>query len=211
MKIRYLGHSCFELISRSGITVITDPYTDVGYELPSGLAADIITVSHGHFDHAYVQAVRAKHILASSEKYSSNGVEIYGVECYHDPKRGALRGKNIAFIIKMDGCTACHLGDVGEECSEALAEKIGKVDILMLPIGGTYTVDAMGAKKYIDAIMPRAVIPMHYKPADGSLDITDEKPFLSLYTMEEIHCVSNGTVELAENASGIIFMERVKK
>ncbi len=210
MKIEYFGHSCFAITAKNGFAVLTDPYRGVGYEMPSGLCADVVTVSHGHFDHNYVDVVRAKKVLTVIDNYRINGVEIYGVPCYHDPKKGALRGENIAFIIKMDGVTLCHLGDVGEECSPALVEKIGKVDILLIPVGGTYTVDAVGAKKYIDAIAPRAVLPMHYRPQDGSLDITGIQPFLALYKGGSILHLPNGVLEDAEKASGVIYLERVK-
>ncbi len=210
MKIRYLGHSCYEITANSGVKIITDPYTGVGYELPSGLTSDILTVSHGHFDHAYTQAVAAKRIFDKSGEYSVEDIRIRGVDCFHDPEQGALRGKNVIFVMEVDGITLCHMGDIGEECSSALVEKIGKVDVLLVPVGGTYTVDAVGAKRYVDEIAPKVVIPMHYRPADGSLDITDAKPFLSLFAKENITCVYEGEALLDEATKGIIYMERVK-
>ncbi len=208
MKIKYLGHSCFKLISQSGKSVITDPYRGVGYELPAGVCADIVTVSHGHFDHNYVAAVQAKRIVDSVDGYGDDEVQIRAVPCNHDPKGGTLRGKNLIFIIKMDGLTLCHLGDVGEECSLALQKEIGKVDILLLPVGGTYTVDALSAKGYVDALAPKAVIPMHYKPKDGSLDITDAEPFLSLYKAEQVVRVPLGEVDVDGDTCGVLYMER---
>ncbi len=210
MKIRYLGHSCFELTSESGITVVTDPYTGVGYSLPANLIADVVTVSHGHFDHSFVDGVRAKAVVDTLVEYSREGLEIHGVPCYHDEKKGALRGKNIAYTIKMDGTTFCHLGDLGEAYSDELVQRLGKADVLFIPVGGRYTVDGVTAKKFVDGIAPRVVIPMHYKPVDGSLDITDAQPFLQACADKKITRITDGVLSLDENSRGIFYMERVK-
>ena len=170
MKIRYLGHSCFEFTMGNEVKVVTDPYTKVGYELVAGLTADVVTVSHSHFDHNYTQAVDCKLVLTDAGAQSIQGIEFLGVNSYHDSKRGALRGKNVIFKMKLDGITVCHMGDIGEECTKEMVEKIGKIDVLLIPVGGTYTVDALGAKKYADALQPKVIIPMHYKPEDGALD-----------------------------------------
>ena len=163
MKIIYYGHSCFALISKNGTTIMTDPYTQVGYELPSGLAADAITVSHGHFDHNYTQAIQSDVIISTVGAHTVNEVGIVGIDSYHDPKQGQLRGKNIIFKYLIDGMNVCHFGDLGEEISRELIEKIGVVDVLLIPVGGKYTIDAEQAKEYIEQINPRVIIPMHYK------------------------------------------------
>ncbi len=206
MNIYYLGHSCFLITTDGGLTVLTDPYTKVGYELPQGLQADIVTVSHGHFDHAFTQAVQAKKIVTTTEEYREGEVRIWGVESYHDPKHGALRGGNIIFKIQIGDTLLCHMGDIGEECSPAFAEKIGKVDVLLIPVGGTYTVDAIAAKKYVEALSPRVVIPMHYRPSDGTLDITDCQPFLRLFGKNVQHV--QGEIRLDTDTQGVIYMER---
>lgn len=211
MKVRYLGHACLEFTSNEGVKVITDPYTKVGYELPKGLTADIVTVSHSHFDHNNTQAVKASAVINEIGSFSVCGIEIYGISSFHDPKQGALRGNNVIYKIKMDGLTLCHMGDIGEECSQALVEKIGEVDVLCVPVGGTYTVDALGAKKYIDCIKPKAVIPMHYKPEDGALDIAGAEAFIRLYPQKEVTHVQNGVEEINSQTRGIIYMEREKK
>ncbi len=209
MKIEYFGHSCFRLTAKDGVTLLTDPYRGVGYELPSPVCADIVTVSHGHFDHNYTAAIDAKRVVDTVGCFYINGVEIEGILTDHDEKQGTLRGKNIVYKIRIDGITLCHMGDIGEECTPQLLEKIGKVDLLFIPVGGTYTVDAIGAKKYADALAPKAVIPMHYKPSDGSLDITTEQPFLSLYATEEV-TRAQGVMQIDGETSGIIFMERIR-
>ncbi len=208
MKVRYLGHSCFEFTAKDGSVLLTDPYTGVGYELPKGLTADIVTVSHGHFDHAYTQGVRASVIVKKKDEVAFGGIKIEGIESNHDDKQGALRGKNTIYKIRIDGLTVCHMGDIGEPCSSVLVEKIGEVDVLMLPVGGTYTVDGAGAMEYVKKIRPRVLLPMHYKPQDGSLDIAGIQPFLTL--CKEYTRVADGEMEIDEHTDGIFYMERVK-
>lgn len=209
MKIKYLGHSCFEIVSKSGITIVTDPYTGVGYELPKGLRADIVTCSHGHFDHNYTAGVACDTVLTSAGEQISKGVRFVGVECSHDEKGGFLRGKNIAFKAEIDGLTVCHLGDVGEPCNFALTEKIGKVDVLFVPVGGTYTVDTDGAKAYIHALAPTLTILMHYRPSDGRIDIADKPTVIQAFENEDgFVCVGN-ILDIAEcEDKKIVLMER---
>ena len=220
MKITYLGHSCFILQSQSGTTIITDPYTKVGYELPSGLSADAVTVSHGHFDHNYTQAIQSNVIISTVGAHTVNEVEITGLESYHDPMQGQLRGKNIIFKYAIDGMIVCHFGDLGEPISSELLEKIGKVDVLLIPVGGKYTIDAEQAKEYIEQIDPRVIIPMHYKPTDGTLDIVGpiaflkkfNKNFLSIVNNENCVTIKNGVTQVSANdlpiMQRVIYMER---
>jgi L-ascorbate metabolism protein UlaG (beta-lactamase superfamily) len=208
MQIKYYGHSCFVLVSKDGTSVLTDPYTKVGYELPAGLTADIVTTSHSHFDHNYINAISYKKLIDKSGAQAEN---IFGIECYHDPKQGSLRGKNIIYKITLDGIVFCHLGDIGEEISSQLIEKIGQVDVLFVPIGGTYTIDARQAKEYVDRINPKTVIPMHYKPSDGTLDIASAGEFLSFFPETEIEYIPNGKTDYALNSERkrILYMERI--
>ncbi|MBQ8685253.1 MAG: MBL fold metallo-hydrolase [Clostridia bacterium] len=215
MKIEYLGHSCFRLQTANGATVLTDPYTGVGYELPRGLKADILLVSHAHFDHAHIQAVSAQRVVNTAGEYELFGVKICGVESDHDPLGGTLRGKNIIYKIQADGLTVCHFGDLGEPCDPDILEKIGQVDVVLLPVGGNYTIDANEAKAYIDKIKPRAAIPMHYKPTDGTIDIDGAERFLRLFDRITYACPKH-EVDLSSALSGsekteIIFMERERK
>ncbi len=212
MKIEYFGHSCFRLTTDSGVSVLTDPYTGVGYELPQGLQADIITVSHGHFDHNYTQGVDgAPKVIDTAGQYAIQGVEIIGEESFHDPKKGALRGKNILFKITVDDITFCHFGDLGEEYGAEIAQKLNG-EVWLIPIGGTYTIDAEQAKEYIEKLSPKLVIPMHYRPADGSLDIAPADGFLKRIPWEITEC-KNGeyslqNTDLTKEETQILYMER---
>lgn len=214
MYIQYLGHSCFFFRFDNGATLVTDPYTKVGYELPNGIQADIVTVSHGHFDHNCISAINGNPVVVDrAGKYSINGVGINGILTSHDEKNGALRGANVVFTFAADGLTFCHLGDIGEPCTNALIEKIGKIDVLLIPVGGTYTIDALQAKEYVRKLAPKAAIPMHYRPKDGTIDITDEKPFLTLFKDKIRHVSPKNEVRftregLTDKETEIIFMER---
>ncbi len=170
MKIKYLGHSSF-LITGKDKSVVTDPFGDIGYEIER-VSADFCTVSHGHFDHNAVEKVNARKIITSS----SDG--FLAIETYHDPYLGAKRGKNTAFKFSVDGVTFCHLGDVGEYFSDSLAEEIGEVDVLFIPVGGNYTINYAEAVRYVEGIKPKIVIPMHYKTSKSNIDIDSAEPFL---------------------------------
>lgn len=208
MKIEYFGHSCFRFTGKDGTSVLTDPYTGVGYELPTGISAQILLVSHGHFDHSATDKVQGEILFNKTGEFSYNGVEIVGVETDHDPENGRLRGKNILFTFMMDGISVCHLGDLGEPYSDEVATKIGGADILLLPIGGTYTIDFAQAKRYADKLSPKMAIPMHYRPKDGALDIATQIPFLEQYCENEIVCANNGEYDTESGLQKILFMER---
>ena len=213
MKVEYFGHSCFRIETESGVKILTDPYTKVGYELPKGLNADIVCVSHGHFDHNYVQAVQGNPQIVDAEgEYEIQGVKIEGIATWHDPKQGALRGKNIIFKIQVDGVTFCHFGDLGEEYSDKFEKILKNTDVWMIPIGGTYTIDAEQAKTYIEKCSPKAVIPMHYLPSDGTLDIAPAEVFLEMMKDYPIATYPLGEMQLnQENLSDnmeIFYMER---
>lgn len=214
MKIQYLGHSCFYLESKTGVSLLTDPYTKVGYELPSGIQADIVLTSHEHFDHNNVQAVSTECTINKSGEKDCFGIKIKGIDSFHDPLMGRLRGNNVIFKFDIDGIIFCHLGDLGEPCSTELLEKIGKVDVLLIPIGGTYTIDAAQAYEYAQKIAPKVVIPMHYKPLDGALDISSADEFLSFYNEKQIRHIRKGehalSLDKLTEETLILYMERVK-
>lgn len=215
MNIEYLGHSCFCIQTNSGVRVLTDPYTRVGYELPDNLRADIITVSHGHFDHNYVDAVvGVKIVLNTATVFVDKEITITGTETDHDEKGGTLRGKNIVYKIETDGVTCTHLGDLGEPCTAQTLAKIGATDILFIPVGGRYTIDTAEAKKYISAIKPKMAILMHYKPKDGTIDIASREDVLSVFAGELVcaqpkNIITGVEQRLTNEKVEILFMERM--
>jgi len=163
VEIAWLGHSCFR-IKGSQVTIITDPYSpDIGYSLGK-LTAGIVTVSHQHPSHNYVQAVSGEpKTVTGPGEYEIGGVLIIGVTTFHDDEKGSIRGKNTAYLMEIDGVSVCHLGDLGHVLTTEQAEEIGHVDVLLLPVGGVSTIDAAEAAEVIRQLEPQVVIPMHYK------------------------------------------------
>lgn len=182
MKIKYLGHSCFVLTESTGTCVVTDPYdAAIGYDMPE-VKADAVTVSHKHYDHDNVKKIVGNPIILDSETCCElEGVEISSIKSFHDGARGKKRGENIIFKYRMDGIDVCHLGDLGEACSTDLIEMILPVNVLFIPVGGKYTIDAKMAKEYVDRIMPDVVIPMHYRTKSLKIDVDKVDEFLSLF------------------------------
>ncbi len=194
MKIEYFGHSCFKLTESTGTSIVCDPYdSSIGYELPE-IEADAVTVSHRHYDHDNVAAIGGHPKVIDSEcSLELSGVEINAIKSFHDGQRGKLRGENLIFKFRMDGIDVCHLGDLGEACTPELIETILPVNVLMIPVGGTYTIDAETAKEYVDRIMPDIVLPMHYRTKECTLDIDRLDEFLKLFDDE---CVEEREGEL---------------
>lgn len=216
MEIKYLGHSCFVLTESTGTTVVTDPYNNIGIKMPP-VKADAVTVSHSHFDHNNIRAVSKKGakltVIEKEGNYDLPGVEITGIKSYHDDVQGKKRGENVIYKYRMDGLSICHMGDIGEECTSELLEMLLPVNILLIPVGGTYTIDAEKAKEYVDRIMPEIVIPMHYKQKGVRMDIDKPDAFLDLFDEEEVEVCEDSTLEffrddLTDESTKIILMEK---
>jgi L-ascorbate metabolism protein UlaG (beta-lactamase superfamily) len=188
VKIKWFGHACFKLTSQRGVSVITDPFDQsVGYDLP-GQSADVITVSHDHYDHNYVEGVRGVPLLINKVgEFHIKDVAIRGIKTWHDEMGGAKRGENIVFNIRMDDINICHLGDLGHMLSQEQVADIGAVDVLLVPVGGIFTVDKVGAMGVIQAIKPRMVIPMHYRTDVLTFKIDTIDPFLEIVGDYERH------------------------
>lgn len=199
VQITWLGHACFLIVAGDGTRVLTDPFDGtVGYDLPA-VQADVVTVSHGHFDHNNIGVVQGSpQVMDSPGKRSFGGVRIRGVQTYHDTKGGAVRGPNTVFIVETDGMTICHAGDLGHNPSDEAVKNIGEVDVLLIPVGGTYTLDAKGALEVVRKFDPRIVIPMHYKTPDLKLTgIEGPERFLAGMSRVERTPGSSYTVQAA--------------
>ena len=162
MNISWLGHSCFRIAGRE-VTVVTDPFSPTLGSLGKAMA-DIVTVSHQHEGHAYVQGIGGEpRLVAGSGEYEINGVLIIGIATYHDTEGGRQRGKNTVYLMEVDGVSVCHLGDLGHVLTTGQVEELGSVDVLLLPVGGVSTIDAPMAAEVVRQLNPRVVIPMHYQ------------------------------------------------
>lgn len=182
MKIQYLGHSSFLLESAGGTRVVTDPYGEIGFPFPR-VKADGVTVSHAHYDHCNVAALgkRVK-VFDRAGTFSLGEFSISSMERYHDDCGGRKRGKDLVFFLESEGVRVCHLGDLGEPFSPELAASFGKVDVLMIPVGGNYTIGGEEAAKYVRAISPRVAIPMHFYTPGLTVDISGPEAFLSHFS-----------------------------
>ncbi|HOI69254.1 MAG TPA: MBL fold metallo-hydrolase [Methanothrix sp.] len=180
MKISWLGHSCFRIEDGSGRVVVTDPFDEaVGYPLPK-TKADVVTISHDHHDHNNVRTLKGNPaVVRGPGKKAAAGIEFRGIASYHDDQGGKRRGKNTIFSFEMDGIRVCHLGDLGHLLSEEDAAALGEVDVLMIPVGGVYTLDAGGAKKVVGQIRPKVVIPMHFMTPALTFKVESADRFLS--------------------------------
>lgn len=196
MKIRYIGHSCFWLETAAGTRIVIDPFDGIGWKMPR-VTADFVCCTHGHFDHGYTDGVHGwKETVSAPGEYACAEVKIIGISSFHDDRQGGLRGNNVIYRIEADGAVVCHMGDIGQEPDADLVHKIGRPDVLMLPVGGRYTVDAAGALAYVRAIGPKTVLPMHYKTEDCTLDIAPPDKFLALFG--EDRCVSADEYDTAD-------------
>ncbi|MFW6151271.1 MAG: MBL fold metallo-hydrolase [Chloroflexota bacterium] len=166
MIVTWMGHACFLFKPQQGPTVLTDPY-EVGGSInyaPIRVAPDIVVVSHDHFDHNKVSAVPGTpEVVKGDGNKAAKGVEFRGIGAYHDAAGGAERGTNTIFCFALDGLRLCHLGDLGHELSGREGEEIGAVDILLVPVGGNFTIDAAQAERVCRQLGPKVVLPMHYK------------------------------------------------
>jgi L-ascorbate metabolism protein UlaG (beta-lactamase superfamily) len=164
MDISWIGHACFQLRGKN-VTLVTDPFSPQQSDtLRLGkLTAQIVTVSHNHPGHNYVEGVGSNpRVLHGPGEYEISDVLITGVASYHDDKQGKEHGRNTIYVIHMDDLVICHLGDIGHTLQEEQLEEVADADILLLPIGGHSTIEPARAAEIIGQVEPRIVIPMHY-------------------------------------------------
>ncbi len=164
MKIKWLGHASFMITSDTGTKIITDPYV-TGGALNYGEikeSADIVTVSHEHFDHNNAAAVgdNPEVVKGTAE---AKGIKFNGTATHHDDAGGSQRGNNIIFCFEVDGIRICHLGDLGHPLSDKQVAELGSVDIVLIPVGGNYTIDAKVATEVCGKLAPKVIMPMHYR------------------------------------------------
>ena len=194
MVLKYYGHACFKLESAAG-SVVFDPYVSgyvPGFSLPP-LDADLVISSHEHSDHYAPDSVK---LSGKEHKFT-----VEQIETFHDEEGGALRGKNIVSVVNAEGLRIAHLGDLGHELSDTQLEKLGKPDVLMIPVGGFYTIDAVAAKNIVDACSPRLVVPMHYREGERGLQVIAEvESFLKLFPESEVRRLSESRLELTDEA-----------
>ena len=206
MKIKWYGHSCFLITTDGGLKILTDPFDEtVGYGLPA-VQPDIVTVSHDHFDHNAVNLVAGDfEVVRGPGDHRVHGLNIHGLATYHDDVHGAKRGDNTVYTLQADGLKVTHLGDLGHTLSASQIMALRPVNVLLVPIGGFYTIDARQAKEVAEALNPDVIIPMHYKTPVMDFPIAAVDDFLKIMGRgERLHAT---TLEIA--ASDLLPQGRV--
>jgi L-ascorbate metabolism protein UlaG (beta-lactamase superfamily) len=166
MKVKWLGHAAFLLTSEKGVRIITDPYKTGGELKYAEIKepADVVTVSHEHFDHNNTSSVQGKpEIFRGPGAKIIKDIKFTAIAAFHDTENGILRSTNTIICMDIDGMRVCHLGDLGHLLNDDQRAQAGKIDVLFIPVGGLYTIDAATATKLVDALKPKVVIPMHVK------------------------------------------------
>jgi L-ascorbate metabolism protein UlaG (beta-lactamase superfamily) len=181
MLIQWYGHASFQIDTKAG-KIITDPFNEeLGYPMfPRN--ADVVTVSHQHWDHNHVETVSGSpQIISAPGSYQWEGMTIQGFPAFHDKNSGKNRGSNIVYKIDAEDMTLLHLGDLGHSLSQKIVEEIGSVDILMIPVGGKFTVGAEEAYDIVTLLRPRIVIPMHFQTPHLSFRLAPVEEFTSKF------------------------------
>jgi L-ascorbate metabolism protein UlaG (beta-lactamase superfamily) len=199
MKIKFLGHASFLITSEEGVRIITDPYKhgcfNGGIQYgPITEKADIVTISHEHDDHNETNIKGNPTFVRNSRTQTIRGITVTGVDVYHDTRAGKERGSNIIYNMSIDGVNVVHLGDLGHELSPDEVRQVGSADVLFVPIGGYFTMDAVAVDKVISALKPRVVIPMHFKTKKCGFPIAPLNDFIKGKKVEE----KNGEVDITK-------------
>ena len=179
MTITWFGHSCFRIETKEA-AILIDPFSkDIGLR-PPRIKDDLVLVSHNHYDHNNIEGINPEGMLIDGPgEYEKKGIYVRGIFSYHDKVEGKERGVNTMYVIKAEDITVCHMGDFGQASFEKnQLDDIGDVDILMIPVGGKYTIDYKEAVQIAGQIEPKIIMPMHYKVKDLKIDIDGPDKFV---------------------------------
>ncbi len=212
MIINWLGHSAFK-IQFKDVTLAIDPYDKIGLKMPK-FQADILLVSHNHDDHNNISAIKGNPFLIDGPgEYEVKNIFIYGITGFHDNKKGAEKGKITMYLIESEGIKIAYLSDLGQDTltEDQLAILEGS-DILLVPVGGTYTLNSTGAVKIISQIQPRIVIPMHYKMPGVNLKLEGVDNFLKEFGVtqpEKLDKLKISKKDLPQEETKVIILNKV--
>lgn len=200
MRINYLAHAAFLLTSSKGTSILTDPYevNDTIKYHPITAMPDIITISHNHPDHSHLAPEHSKlEVFSQPGSYQYKDISFAGIGAFHDTEGGKIRGKIVIFVFHIDGITICHLGDLGHTLNQEQLAALGSIDVLLLPVGGVYTIDAKAATLLKESIKPKICIPMHYKTSKVVFDLAPVTEFIG--EKENVKKFSSSEVEITKN------------
>ncbi len=189
--LEWYGHGFVRLTSSQGVRVAMDPFGEIGYPMPR-VAADIVTVSHEHGDHNNARLIEGNPVVLRGLteggrdwkpiSYRLKDVSLSSIPVYHDDQQGALRGKNTIVTLDIGSLRVAHLSDMGHVPTEAQLQALGRVDVVLLPVGGKFSIDGRQARQVLERLNPRVAIPIHYKtPATATWSIEDERGFVEGY------------------------------
>lgn len=203
MTIKWLGHSCFLMTTDKGTRILCDPCdAATGYEI-APQECDILTISHDHHDHNYAALALGNPVrIDKSGEYRAGDVRISGISTYHDHDGGKKRGNNIVFIFEFDGMRIAHMGDIGEVPDEATMARMGRIDVMLIPVGGVYTIDGEEAETIVEAIKPKVVIPMHYKTPALKFELNELGDCIKLIKDRPVHYMRSSTAHLSADTLG---------
>lgn len=195
MQLIWYGHSCFMIKTNEGKRILIDPFeSSVGYnsDFPK---CDLITISHNHFDHSFVNKINIRtKIINTCGNFSFDFFNIKGINSFHDNYRGLKRGPNIIYIFKFQNLSIAHLGDLGYIPESSILDELNSLDFLLIPIGSNFTLDGNQAAKLCNILMPRYIIPMHYKTPTTNLNLSDSKKFI--LSMKKVNKINSNSIDL---------------
>lgn len=197
VKITWFGHSMF-LIQSKDLKIVTDPFDpSIGYSFPD-ISADIVLISHGHYDHNNSARIKGGPEIVDKEgTHEIKGNIIKGFSSYHDAVGGAQRGKNLIMEWELEGMKFSHLGDLGESVDEEKKRILSTTDILFIPVGGVFTISAEQALRYLEEIKPKIAFPMHYKTPDLNISVEPIEKFTRNFS--NIKEIGEPSVSISKN------------
>lgn len=212
MTLTWYGQSCFKIDTREAVLAI-DPFSKEIGLTPPRFHADVVLITHQHYDHANIGAIPGEPLtISGAGEYEVKNIAIRGIPSFHDSRQGHERGPNTIYRIEAEGISMAHLGDFGESAlREETLEALGNIDILLIPVGGTYTINGEAASKIINQIEPRLVIPMHYHLPGLKIKLAPVEDFLKSYgglKAERLEKLSVRRKELPETETRIVVLAK---
>jgi L-ascorbate metabolism protein UlaG (beta-lactamase superfamily) len=199
MRITWHGHSCFEI--KDSLTIVTDPHDGKSIGInPPKVKADIVLISHEHFDHNCARIVRGDFKCVREPGHrTEKGIDVLGVPAFHDDSNGAKRGKVTIFRFTLGGVAYCHLGDLGHMLDEATIKELQPIDVLFVPVGGVFTIDGKQARELIGLMKPKVAVPMHFRIGGLSMSIHTINDFLEGLPEDKVVRVGNEIEFMADD------------
>lgn len=196
MDIFWHGQACFKIKAKNA-TILIDPFDAAATKLkaPKDYLCDVALKTHNHADHNYFAELSGDTVLVEGPgEYEVKGVSVIGVPSYHDKTEGSERGKNTLYHLQVDGLNIVHLGDLGHVLTEDQIASLGVTDILMIPVGGHYTIDSKEAAQVISQLEPRVIIPMHYAIDGHNPELAELGVFLKEMGAESVEPIAKFSI-----------------